>query len=139
MKAETGGIAWQGLALALVAAIAAGGCADVRTRPSTFVPSAAADPQRSTLTLAAPLEVSMAGADDLALPSGTVLESVGQVAEGAVYRPRGRVITVQRINVHEAYPVVAGGTLVGVYLPVEKAYVAAAEPVALPVPEVSPP
>ncbi len=56
------------------------------------------------------------------LRKGTKWEAVGKVAEGVVYRSRDQILTVECSNVFEAYLVVTEKSLVGFYLPVEKAF-----------------
>jgi hypothetical protein len=47
----------------------------------------------------------------------------GSIAEGTVYKPLGTVMTVEGINISEAYIVVRGRSWVGFWLPVEKGFV----------------
>jgi hypothetical protein len=47
----------------------------------------------------------------------------GTIAEGTVYKPRGTVMTVEVINISEAYIVVRNRSWVGFWLPVEKEFV----------------
>jgi hypothetical protein len=49
-------------------------------------------------------------------------EEFGTIAEGVVYKPRGTVMTVEGINISEAYIVVRDGLWVGFWLPVEKGF-----------------
>jgi len=58
---------------------------------------------------------------------------VGAVADGAVYQPIDGVFTVEGANVHEAYLVLEGHSLVGFYLPVEGALTPLAPAVTLPI------
>jgi hypothetical protein len=53
---------------------------------------------------------------------GTSWELVGRVPDGEVYRTRDQIVTVEGEHIHEAYLVVSDGTLVGFYLPVERAF-----------------
>jgi hypothetical protein len=48
--------------------------------------------------------------------------NVGRTSEGDVYKPVGRVFTVEGAHIHEAYLVLVGNRLVGFYLPVERAF-----------------
>jgi hypothetical protein len=57
------------------------------------------------------------------LVEGSTWLDFGRVAEGTVYKPRDSVLSVERINVSEAYVVVHDGNWVGFYLPVEKTFV----------------
>lgn len=63
------------------------------------------------------------------LEDGTTWERAGAIPQGTVYRPVGHVFQVYSGNVHEAYIVVSEGRLVGVFLPVERAFVPMREPV----------
>lgn len=47
----------------------------------------------------------------------------GSIAEGTVYKPLGTVMTVEGINISEAYIVVRDRSWVGFWLPVEKGFV----------------
>jgi hypothetical protein len=53
---------------------------------------------------------------------GSVWSRIGRVGEGEVYKPVDRVFTVEGAHVHEAYLVLDGNTIVGFYLPVERAF-----------------
>ncbi len=66
------------------------------------------------------------------LPKSTRLKHVGDVPEGRVLKPLGRVFTVEGAHIHEAYLVSASGWLVGFYLPGENAYSPLKKAVALP-------
>jgi len=57
---------------------------------------------------------------------------IGTIGEGTVYKPRGTVLTVESVNVSEAYIVVRDGVLAGFWLPVERAFVPAEKAVAIP-------
>jgi hypothetical protein len=47
---------------------------------------------------------------------------VGRIPEGDVYKPVGRVFTVEGAHIHEAYLVLDGDRIAGFYLPVERAF-----------------
>jgi len=55
--------------------------------------------------------------------SGTVWKLAGRLVQGYVYRPVSTVFQVESRHVHEAYLVISGRALIGVYLPVEQAFV----------------
>ena len=57
------------------------------------------------------------------LARGSRWMQVGTLPQGHVFRIVGGAFTVEGANVHEAWLVIAGGELVGFYLPVEKAFV----------------
>jgi hypothetical protein len=64
----------------------------------------------------------------LVLPFSRVLQRssewhrIGRIPEGEVYRPVSGVFTIEGANVHEAHLVVKGTTVVGFYLPGERAF-----------------
>jgi hypothetical protein len=57
---------------------------------------------------------------------------VGGISEGAVYQPIDGIFTVEGAHVHEAYLVIAGRSLVGFYLPVERAFAPLTQATTLP-------
>lgn len=61
--------------------------------------------------------------DSRSLRAGSRWVEFGTIAEGTVYKPRGTVMTVEGINISEAYIVVRHGSWVGFWLPVEKGFV----------------
>lgn len=67
------------------------------------------------------------------LRANTRWEFVGTVSMGEVYRTRDQVVTVRGDGVHEGYIVVRERTLVGFYLPVERAFcpVAQSQPLSI--------
>jgi len=67
------------------------------------------------------------------LRANTRWELVGTVSMGEVYRTRDQAVTVRGDGVHEGYIVVREKTLVGFYLPVERAFcpVAQTQPLAI--------
>ena len=67
------------------------------------------------------------------LRANTRWELVGTVSLGEVYRTRDQVVTVRGDGVHEGYIVVRDKTLVGFYLPVERAFcpVSQSQPLAI--------
>lgn len=65
------------------------------------------------------------------LPAGLVLQPVGRIAQGTVFRPVGREVAVVGEDREEAYPVVRGGSWTGYYLPFEKSFLGLKQPVSL--------
>ncbi len=61
---------------------------------------------------------------DRTLRAGTQWTAFGVLDQGTVYRSSDQVLTVECSNIFEAYIVVQDAALVGVYLPVDKGYVA---------------
>ena len=56
------------------------------------------------------------------LRAGSTWRLAGILPQGEVYRPVGDVFTLEGAHIHEAYLVVKGDTLVGFYLPAERAF-----------------
>ena len=65
------------------------------------------------------------------LKKGTTWRSIGKITEGEVFATRDQIVTVEASNIHEAQPVIAGGSVVGFYLPVEHTFTRATAPVAV--------
>jgi hypothetical protein len=67
------------------------------------------------------------------LPAGSRWRAVGSLAQGTVYRPLNLVFMLEGTRADEAYAVVKGGNLQGVYLPAgaEFAPALAATPLAM--------
>ncbi len=84
-----------------------------------------------TLTKGVELTETPCGYDRLLYPYSK-WELVGTIPEGNVYKSQEQILTVECSHVFEAYLVMNRDTLVGFYLPVEEAYVAASDPVKLP-------
>lgn len=56
------------------------------------------------------------------LKAGSEWIRVGKLPQGDAYKPYNDVFTLEGANVHEAYLVVAGDSLTGFYLPVERGF-----------------
>jgi hypothetical protein len=56
------------------------------------------------------------------LNKDTTWQYVGHIEKGDVYKTKDQIVTVEGPNVYEAYIVIFDGSLVGFYLPVEKAF-----------------
>jgi hypothetical protein len=67
------------------------------------------------------------------LRRGTRWQVAGHIPQGDVYRTSDQIVTVEASNIYEAMIVIHGDKLVGFYLPVEHSFVAAADPVAMPI------
>lgn len=117
--------------LPLLAAIFAG-CGDIRGVTAQFVPVEARSPPR-TITLARDLQFQPAGFHTRTLRKGSVWSLAGRVAPGDVYAPRDTQFTLENINLRQAYVVLAGGKLVGYYLPSENIYISEPKPIIFPV------
>lgn len=105
----------------MLTALALLGCApEVSRRSTTF--TAAAEQPAETLEILQDQKVLVAPGYDRLIGRGTLWTRVGRSTEGDVYRPVGRVFTVERAHVHEAYLVIRDDRIVGFYLPVERAF-----------------
>jgi hypothetical protein len=110
----------RGLAISLMA-LAFGACApEISRRPASFTPLA--EERAGTIEVLRDQKVSVGPRFDRLIGRGTTWMNVGRSNEGDVYKPVGRVFTVEGAHIHEAYLVLAGNRLVGFYLPVERAF-----------------
>jgi hypothetical protein len=106
--------------LILLATIMAGCASEVVRSPASLLPPANAD--RARIEISEEVSIEPSTAYSRVLPSGSIWELRGTLAQGAAYRRVNGIFTVEGAHVHEAYIVVAGNRLVGFYLPVEQAY-----------------
>ena len=105
----------------MLTAVALVACApEVSRRPTSFVPLG--DQPADTIEILQDQKVSVGPGYDRVISRGTLWTRVGRAAEGDVYRPVGRVFTVEGGHIHEAYLVLADDRLIGFYLPVERAF-----------------
>jgi hypothetical protein len=109
-----------GAALA-AAMIALAGCASEVTRQAVDMSSSAPETGRR-FTLEQPASFRLDSGYSRTVAADTEFAAVGRIAQGLVLRPTQTVLTVEGKHMHEAYAVVRDNTLVGFYLPVEKAY-----------------
>ena len=107
----------------------AGCAADISRRATTFTPLAA-QPGRS-MVIKQEVTVTPSTGYSQTLRAGSIWGHVGDIPEGAVYKIQNDVFTVEGAHRHEAYCVIAGGKLIGFYLPVEQAFVDVAPNVVL--------
>ncbi len=114
------------LSLVGLAAISLAAC-DLEYQSSPLVASASSP--APIYTVEAAVEGHPPRGRQRALPAGSHLLEVGRIAEGAVYKPRDTVLTVEAINIREADIVVRDGIWVGFWTPVEKAFVPMEQPV----------
>ena len=82
-----------------------------------LAPSAQAD-----YVVDAPIAVSSTSGYERRVPAGSRWRLMGTISQGNVYRRVDDVFSIEGAHMHEAFLVVAGGQLVGFYLPVEKSY-----------------
>lgn len=114
------------------AVVALGGCAfdlvSVTQTPATLVPVSSSE---MAFTLQQDVVVPIGTGFPTHLKKGTVWRQVGVIDQGVVYTTRDQVVTVEASNIHEAQIVVSKGRLIGFYLPVERSFAAAKEPMPL--------
>lgn len=122
---------WHALIAIGIAAILSAGCAtEVPRSPTALQPIGHATSSR-VIRLDRDQAVTIGTGYSRTLRQGSEWRLVGQVAQGNVFKPLNSVFTVEGAQVHEATLVVSGTSLVGFYLPVERAYVPATPPVTL--------
>jgi hypothetical protein len=124
-------------AFALLAAsmfLALCGCAFdvsyVRRMPTEFQ---AAAPGGPGWTLLQGQSILLGSGFPTTLRRGTRWQLAGHIPQGDVYRTSDQVVTVEASNIYEAMAVMRGDKLTGFYLPVDHAFVAATDPVTLPI------
>lgn len=104
-----------------------GGCAREVVRDPVAL---SATKSVQTLQLRSPAAIVLDSGYERRLAAGAVLVELGRVPQGRVFKPVNTVLTVKGAHSHEAYPVLRDNSIVGFYLPVEKAF----SPLSLPVP-----
>lgn len=110
-------------------ALAAAACAPEVRRESVVLSESSAS--RSQVVLDQGVRVQLDSGYDRTIAVGTTFAAAGTIAQGRVLRPTNTVISVEGSHVHEAWPVVRDGRLVGFYLPVERAFTTLSSPVAV--------
>lgn len=118
---------WKICALALLGSAA---CMPEIVRSKIAFEPSAPGPQR-VVCLAADARVEPTVGFGETLGSGSCWRRVGVTAHGDVFRPVGGVFMLNSANAHEAYLVLSDQTLVGFYLPGERAFAPAKKSVAL--------
>jgi hypothetical protein len=110
----------RGLAATLTAVALVSCAPEISRRPSSFTPLT--EQPADTIEVLQDQKVSVGPGYDRVIGRGTTWTRVGRSNEGDVYKPVGRVFTVEGAHVHEAYLVLADDRVVGFYLPVERAF-----------------
>jgi len=108
--------------LGLSFAIALTGCASEVVRYGAVLKPQTKVVGASVIVIAEDTLIALETGYSRTLPRGSKWAWIGTIPEGDVYKPLEIVFTVEGAHVHEAYIVVNQGTLVGFYLPVEKAF-----------------
>jgi hypothetical protein len=107
--------------VATLTAVALVACApEISRRPSSF--TMLVEQPADTIEVLQDQKVLVGPGYDRVIGRGTTWTRVGRSNEGDVYKPVGRVFTVEGAHVHEAYLVLADDRIVGFYLPVERAF-----------------
>ena len=109
--------------LTLAAMIALAGCAHDITSSSitaSLMPIKASP--RNDVKRANAVTLTLESNYERTIEKDSTWMKVGSLIQGDVYKRVGDVFTVEGRNVHEAYLVVANNSLVGFYLPHEKAF-----------------
>jgi hypothetical protein len=117
MKIFSGMTRVLGFAVAMTLAACAAEIVQTKTILHDVAP---ADQKR--VTMSQDVTVSSSSGYDRNLPIGSIWEFRGRIEQGDVYRRVDSVLTVEGAQIHEGYLVVAGGEIVGFYLPVERTY-----------------
>jgi hypothetical protein len=100
------------------------GCAADLPRHSTLLTPASAQDPAGVIEFTSSVKVKPPSLYSSTIPAGSAWQLAGRLPEGEVYRPiRGTVFALESANVHEAFLVIDGSSLVGAYLPVERAFV----------------
>ncbi|WP_233236225.1 hypothetical protein [Bordetella sp. LUAb4] len=97
------------------------GCAPLRVERTAMAPVTA---PASAITLKEPLSGMLSNQDGFSLPAGSRWLQVGTVPQGDTYRRDGALFIVNGRRQREAYLVVNGGDLKGLYFPGESLYTA---------------
>jgi hypothetical protein len=94
--------------------------AEVQRWPSALLAEAPASPV--PIYTVHPVQLQLAGGYERLIPARTEFIEAGRLKQGNILRPTRHVLTVEGAHVHEAYLVVIDDTIVGFYLPVERAF-----------------
>jgi hypothetical protein len=109
----------KGLLIALVILGLEACASEVVRRPTDLVP---AGESPEAIEVLADKTIKVGPGYERVIRRGSVWKLVGRSPEGDVYRPVDHVFTVEGAQVHEAYLVLEKDTIVGFYLPVERAF-----------------
>jgi hypothetical protein len=90
-----------------------------------------ASPSRPSWSLKEPADIPLKSWNTTKLRSGTKWDYVGSIAEGDVYSTEDQVVTAVGSNTYEANITLKGDEIVGLYLPVEEAFVDISKPVTI--------
>lgn len=111
-----------------MAAVCAGlfilaGCAfDLVSLQQSPAPQTAVSADKASWRLTADTSLRPARGNKVNLKGGTEWQYVCTIKQGDVYRTKDQLVSVTASNTYEAYIVVSGKSVVGLYLPVEKSF-----------------
>ena len=103
---------------ALLPLVVAACAAMIDSSPVTYTPLATTTDAK----LRGSLEIKLSPPYKRTLADGSRWRLVGKVPQGNVYKPLDAPFSIEGRQVHEAYLVIAAGSLVGFYLPAEGGY-----------------
>ena len=119
------------LGISLLWIVLSTGCAfdvvSVHQTPAAF--TLAPDSTDDDFVLQEPVKVLLGTGFPTYLEAGTHWHRVGRIQYGTVYKTRDQVVTVEASNIYEAQLVVENQMIQGFYLPVEKTFASAKEPI----------
>jgi hypothetical protein len=124
-----------GIALMILCAFGVGCAFDVthiNFRPSQFMPVPGSSKQ-CVMKESVEITEGPCAYYSRKLNKGTYWDFIGTIPEGEVYKPRDQVLTIEASHVYEAYLVLSNDSLVGFYLPVERAFAPLPNPKKLPI------
>lgn len=99
------------------------GCAfDLVRLKQSPVSQTAVSADKASWRLTADTSLGPARGNKINLKGGTEWQYVFTIEQGDVYRTKDQIVSVTASNKYEAYIVVSGKSVVGLYLPVEKAF-----------------
>jgi hypothetical protein len=102
----------------LLPLVIAGCAAMIDSSPVSYTPVTATTEAR----LRGNVEIKLSPPYKRTLADGSRWRLVGKVPQGNVYKPLDAPFSIEGRQVHEAYLVIAAGSLVGFYLPAEGGY-----------------
>lgn len=117
-------------ALLFPAAIILAGCASEVVRSPVQLSVVPAQESRRYVAVK-PASIRLDSGYERSIDSGTEFMEIGRIEQGRVLKPTSTTFTIEGAHMHEAYPVVNSGRIVGFYLPVERAFSPLSTPTSL--------
>lgn len=107
--------------MCLLAMLSLGGCSGEVYRYPAELPIVDRQSETRYVTVQA-VSIRFDSGYERTIDSGTEFLGIGVIREGKVLKPVHAVFTIEGAHMHEAYPVLNNGRIVGFYLPVERAF-----------------